>query len=111
MYRVLWGDLMDKRITIQRYEEYEDEHGISREAWIDLCTVWCSMNNLYGKEYWDAKQYGAENTVEFVIRYSACKDLSVKDRIKRGAKLFNIKSVDNIMYKNETLKIKALEVI
>lgn len=102
---------MNHRITIQRYVEYEDEHGISREEWVDLKTVWCSKNNLFGKEYWAAKEYNAENTMEFVIRYSACKDLSVKDRLKQGEKLFNITSVDNVQYKNETLKIKAIEVI
>lgn len=102
---------LNKRITIQRHTEYEDEHGISREEWIDFNTVWCSMNNLYGKEYWEAKQYQAENTVEFVIRYNACKDLSVKDRIKMSDRLFNISSVDNVVYKNEVLKIKAMEVI
>ena len=102
---------LNQRVTIQRYMEYEDEYGISKQDWVDLCTVWCSMNNLYGKEYWEAKQYKAENTVEFVIRYNACKDLSVKDRIKQGDKLFNITSIDNVLYRNETLKIKALEVV
>lgn len=102
---------LNHRITIQKYIEYEDEHGISRKDWIDFKTVWCSMNNLYGKEYWTAKQYEAQNTVEFVIRYSACKDLSVKDRLKKGDKLFNITSVDNVMYKNEVFKVKALEVV
>ena len=99
---------LNHKISIQRYLEYEDEHGISREDWIDLCSVWCSMNNLYGKEYWEAKQYEAENTVEFVIRYSACKDLSVKDRIKHKDKIFNISAVDNIKYENDYIKIKAL---
>lgn len=102
---------LNQKVTIQRYSENEDEHYISQEGWIDLCNVWCSMNNLYGKEYWSAKQYGAENTVEFVIRYSSCKDLSVKDRMKKDDKLFNITSIDNIMYKNEILKIKAIEVM
>lgn len=100
------------RVTIQRYIEHEDEHYISTEGWIDFKTVWCSMNNLYGKEYWSAKEYNAENTVEFVMRYSACKDLSINGyRLKQGDKLFNITSIDNVQYKNEMLKIKAIEVI
>lgn len=100
------------RVTVQRYMEYEDDHGISREDWIDFKTVWCSKNNLFGKEYWSAKEYNAENTVEFVIRYSACKDLSVNGyRLKQGDRLFNITSIDNILYRNEILKIKAIEVI
>lgn len=101
---------LNHRVTIQRYREYEDERGISREGWVDLKTVWCSKNNLYGKEYWSAKEYNVENTVEFIIRYNACKDLSIKDRLKQGDKLFNIISIDNVMYKNEILKIKVMEV-
>lgn len=98
---------LNHKITIQRYTEYVDDNGISKEKWVDLCTVWCRMNNLYGKEYWDAKQYQAENTVEFTIRYSACKDLGVTDRIKYKDKLFNISAIDNIRYENEYVKIKA----
>lgn len=103
--------MLKHKVTIQRYSEYEDENHISKEGWIDLKTVWCSMNNLYGKEYWEAKQYDAENTVEFIVRYNACKDLSVKDRLKKADRLFNITSIDNVMYRNEVLKIKAVEVI
>lgn len=103
--------MLKHKVTIQRYAEYEDENHISKEGWIDLKTVWCSMNNLYGKEYWEAKQYDAENTVEFIVRYNACKDLSVKDRLKTADRLFNITSIDNVMYRNEVLKIKAVEVI
>lgn len=103
---------LNHRVTIQCYAEYEDDRGISREGWVDLKTVWCSMNNLYGKEYWEAKQYSAENTIEFVIRYNACKELSVNGyRLKQGNRLFNITSIDNVQYKNEMLKIKAIEVI
>lgn len=102
---------LDKRITIQRNEPKVDEHGVSKRQWKDIKTVWAKVNNLYGKEYWEAKKYEAENTVEFTIRYSACKDLSIKDRIKFRDKIFNIISIDNFMYRNESLKIKAKEVI
>lgn len=102
---------LDKRITIQRSKEIEDENGVSENQWQDIKTVWARANNLYGKEYWDAKQYNAENTTEFIIRYNACKDISVKDRIKFRDRIFNIKSVDNVMYKDESIKIKAEEVM
>lgn len=102
---------LNHRVTIQRHTSNEDEHGITKETWIDLKTLWCSMNNLHGKEYWRAKEYDAENTIEFVIRYGSCKDLSIKDRLQIGGALYNITSIDNVLYKNETLKIKALEVM
>lgn len=99
------------RITIQRGTEYEDEKTcVSKAGWVDYKTVWAGVNNLYGKEYWTAKQYGAENTVEFTIRYCACPDLSIRDRIKFNGRVFNITFVDNVQYKNETIKIKAVEV-
>lgn len=102
---------LTKRITIQRCAEYEDENtGVSKRKWVDLKTIWAGMNNLYGKEYWTAKQYGGENTIELTTRYSACPDLSVRDRIKYNGRVFNIIFVDNIQYKNETIKIKAMEV-
>ena len=102
---------MKHRITIQHYEEYEADNHISKQRWIDLSTVWCSMNDLFGKEYWRAKQYNAENTVEFIIRCNACKDIRVKDRINYKGRLFNITSIDNIKYENKYMKIKAMEVI
>ena len=49
-----------------------------------------------------------ERTVEFVIRYSACRDLTEKDRILFRGNLYNISSIDNVMYRNEYLKIKAV---
>lgn len=98
------------RVIIQRYEEEEDRLGISRGEWKDLKTVWCKINNLFGKEYWTAKEYGGENTVEFIIRYSACPGVSVKDRLKYKDRLFNIEFVDNVLYRGELLKIKAVEV-
>lgn len=102
---------LNKRITIQRCQQVENEHGITKDEWIDLKTVWAGMNNLYGKEYWKAKKYAAENTVEFTIRYSACEDISAKDRICYRGKLFNITFVDNVQYGNETIKLKAMEVM
>lgn len=102
---------LNKRITIQRADKQEDVNGITKTGWYDLKTIWCSMNGLSGKEYWTAKSYNAENTVVFIIRYGSCKDLTVKDRIIYKGKAFNIVHVDNVLYKNETLKIKAVEVI
>lgn len=97
------------KITFQKHTCIEDSNHVSKDEWQDVCTVWCSMNNLFGKEYWSAKQYQAENTVEFIIRYGAYKNLSVKDRINFNGKLFNISSIDNVKYENKFIKIKAME--
>lgn len=102
---------LNKRVTIQRCEDIEDVNGFSKTQWQDIKTVWARVNNLYGKEYWEAKKYDAQNTVEFTIRFNACKDISINDRIKFKNKIFNIISVDNVLYGDENYKIKAEEVI
>lgn len=102
---------LDKRITIQKYTATQNKNGFDIEAWKDYKTVWASMNNLWGKEFYAAKAVQAENTVEFVVRYS--KDLeninSKEYRIFWNNRAFNITFIDNIQYKNIWLKIKTSE--
>lgn len=122
-FKVRVGDLRH-RITIQKYTTIITDNGFDEEKWTDYKTIWASMNNLFGKEFYAAKAVQAENTIEFVVRYS--KDLGVLDskeyRIKvlknKDAdkeeykyKFFNITFIDNIKYANKWLKIKAIEVM
>lgn len=95
------------RITIERKTEIENDDGFNVTVWTTLKTVWAKANGLFGKEYWSAKEYGAENTVIFTIRYKACPDLSVSDRILFNGKTFNIQSIDNVNFMNVELRIKA----
>lgn len=101
------GDLRH-RITLQKYIETTDQEGFSTQEWQDIATVWASVENLYGREYWQAAAIQAENTVKFTIRYR--KDIDNTMRIKFQNKLYNIISVDNIKYRNEYIEIKAKEV-
>ncbi len=67
------------------------------------------VNNLSGKEYWEAKQVNAETELDFVIRY--CSEVSALDtehfRILFRGNIYNITFVDNVQYKNKTVKIRA----
>lgn len=102
---------LDKRIVIQKLEIVTTENNFDEEAWMDFKTVWASINNLWGKEFYAAKAINEENTVEFIIRYS--KDLEVLNskeyRIKWQGREFDITFIDNIRYENKWLKIKAIE--
>ena len=103
---------LNKRITIQEEIKLKDEiTKITSTEWKDVKSCWAKVNNLYGKEKWSAKQYNMENSVKFEIRYSSYPNLTVKDRIKWNDRLFNIISIDNIMYGNKTLIITAQEVV
>lgn len=107
---------LNKKITIQKQGEIQyNENGfpINPDGFVDFKTVWASINNLWGKEFYAAKAVNAENTVEFVVRYN--RDLTVINtkeyRILWNNRKFNITFIDNIKYENKWLKIKASEVI
>lgn len=123
MFKVNIGDF-NKRIVIQKYTTTQNENGFDIEEWDDYKTVWASMNNLWGKEFYAAKSTNSENTIEFIVRYS--KDLekintkeyrikTIKDKNatkeKDKYRYFDITFIDNIKYENKWLKIKAIEVI
>lgn len=96
------------RIEIQRLSKQETEDGFTEMVYQPLRKAWAAVNNLYGKEYWKAKEYGAENTVVFTVRYSAGKDITAQDRILYRDNIYNIQHVDNIKHLDEFIKIKAV---
>lgn len=104
---------LNKRITIQQYTTTQNKNGFDVPDWIEYKTVWSSVNNLWGKEFYAAKAINAENTVEFVVRYSKELDKinSKEYRIFWNDRVFNITFIDNIKYENRWLKIKAIEIV
>lgn len=102
---------MNKRITLQKYGTYKDANGFSHNGWGDCVKLWAGVNNLFGKEYWEAKQCNMENTVVFTVRYSSY--ISALDtkryRILWQGKIYNITGIDNMRYENNFVNIKAME--
>ena len=99
-------DKPDLAIAMRIIKRREADKSI-RTEYRTIKTVWAKVNGLYGREWWEARKYGAEGTVEFTIRYGAVKDLTVKDRILFRGTLYNIVSVDNTLFQDNFLKIKA----
>lgn len=96
------------RIKLQSLETIVNENGFEEESWVDLRTVWASIKNLHGREYFEAAAVQKENTVKFTIRY--IKDLDTSMKILFKGKHYNIIQIDNIRYENKYIEIKALEV-
>ena len=105
--------VLNKRITIQKFREKQDDDGFDTVGWEDYKTIWASINNLWGKEFYAAKAVNAENTVEFIVGYSkGLSNINTKEyRIFWNNRAFNITFIDNIKYENRWLKIKAIEVV
>lgn len=95
-------------ITIQKFTTVVNENGFEEEAWQDYKTVWASVSNLSGREYYQAAAVQAEKTVKLLIRYS--QELDTSMRILFKDKQYNITSIDNMKYANKYIEIKALEV-
>lgn len=98
---------MRHRIEIQRAKKVV-ENGFTKEQFLPHKTVWAKANNLYGKEKWEAAEYDAERTVVFVIRKIAIPDLTIKDRIKFRNKLYNIRFIDEVLFRGDLLKVTAV---
>lgn len=96
------------RITLQKFTTTVNENGFEEESWIDFKTVWASISNLHGREYFEAAAVQKENTVKFTVRY--IKDLDTSMKILFRNKQYNIIQIDNIKYENRFIEIKALEV-
>lgn len=99
---------LNKRILIQRCIPNLNENGFESESLEDYKTVWASVSNLHGKEYFAAKAIQEENTVKFTIRYLAGLDQTMKMQFQ--GKAYNITAIDNIKYRNRYIEIRAVEV-
>jgi SPP1 family predicted phage head-tail adaptor len=105
------------RVVLQKLIKTKGSNLATKTEYIDVKKVWAKVNNLSGKEYWSAKEYAAENTVEFVMRKGSIsrlktsdgiEDLKVTDRLVFRGQVYNITFIDNVLYKDEYVKIKAV---
>ena len=80
-----------KRIRIEAVTLTPDGHGGSVSTWSPRCVVWAHERPLTGRESLAAAQMTATLSSVWEIHYRA--DISVKDRIKFGARTLEIESV------------------
>ncbi len=102
------GEWKDK-ITIQKSIAENDKAGNHILSWVDYYTCHAYVNNLSGKEYWEAAQLNAEKEVFFLIRYcSEVKEIDTEHfRILFRGQVYNITFIDNVKYQNKTIKLRA----
>lgn len=101
-----------QRIVIQKNQMTRDKNGNQRNEWADYFTCWAYVNNLSGKEYWEAAQVNQQESLFFLVRY--CRELrsmdSTKYRIIFHSEIYNIILVDFMQYQNRTIKLRAEKV-
>lgn len=80
------------------------------ETWSELVTCQAQVNGLSGNEYWAASAEQAQNIVDFVVRYTAALAALVPQTTRilfRGSR-YDVKSIDNFMYQNRSLKLRTV---
>nr|DAQ61511.1 MAG TPA: head tail joining protein [Caudoviricetes sp.] len=102
-------ETMRERITIQKSKTSIDKNGNHILLWEDYFSCAAYANNLSGKEYWEAATVNSQTDVYFIIRY--CSEVAAIDsehyRIVFKGQHYNISFVDNVQYKNKTIKLRA----
>lgn len=96
-------------VVIEKSSYTEDEIGNQMPTWTEYYRGFAYMNNLSGSEYWEAAQTQAENTIMFILRHHPLLEkMNTKEyRLIHRETEYNITSIDNVQYKNETVKIRA----
>lgn len=96
-------------VVIKKCSHTEDPVGNQMTDWAEYFKGYAYMNNLSGSEYWEAAQTQSQNTVMFILRYHPLLEaMNTREYqlVHRGT-AYNITAIDNIQYKNETIKIRA----
>lgn len=94
------------RVTIQELAEVQNTFGEVPQVWQDAEVSWASVEPLAGRELFAAQQVRPELTHKIVMRY---RQISTKNRILFGNRIFNIDSVVNKDERNVMLTIMAIE--
>ena len=98
-----------ERIMIQKSTPGTDKAGNHVLTWMDHYTCYAYVNNLSGKEYWEAAQVNAQKEIYFLIRH--CSEIAEMDtehyRVLFRGQIYNITFLDNVKYQNRILKLRA----
>lgn len=97
------------RVTLQEYTATRDSYGAELEAWVDIATVWASVEPLTGREYFQTQQINAEISTKVTIRFKA--GVTAKMRLIYNDRVFEIISVINTEEKDVQLVLMCREMI
>ena len=97
------------KVMIQQYVSGFDDIGNPSTQWQDWKECYAYVNGLSGREYWEAAVVHGENTVEFVSSDLFFDEMNSKQyRLLFNGAVYNINTIDNIQFRNKTVKIKAV---
>lgn len=96
------------RITIQSATTAEDEFGQPIESWATFAEAWASVEQLTGREYFQAQQTQAETMFRVRIRYLSGVEQTM--RVIHGAMTLEILAVLNTYCHSREMQLMCREV-
>lgn len=110
-YRPLNAGRLDKRVTVQSSVFSDDGAGGQSIAWLDVATVWASIDTGSGREFMAAQQLLPELTHLVTIRYRD--DVTAANRLiylSRGnTRVLTIQSKIDPLERHEQLVLSCKE--
>jgi SPP1 family predicted phage head-tail adaptor len=98
---------LNKRVTFMKQEQTIGELKQRKIELKEYKTVWATVKELRGGEYWDAKRVRPDAVYKITCRY--LDNISLEMQIKYHGRLFDITDVNNINESNEYLEIQVVE--
>lgn len=100
---------LNKRITLQKLCETEDENGNAKVEWADFKTIWATVKPFKSSEYNFMGKLKPEVTHRIYVRYR--NDIKPEMRIKYHGRIFEISGTPlDIDEAHKILEIQAQEV-
>ena len=98
---------MRHRLTFQKPEKTPDGYKGHTVKWLDVVTVWASIEPLSSREYFYAHQI--KNEVSHRARTRFRTDVAPEMRIKHGERIFAIESIIDLEERHQFLEILCRE--
>lgn len=98
------GDLR-QAITLLKPVSVIGAHNRRTVQWIEAATVMAQMNEVSGREFFEAQAFHAEDVVTFTIRWRA--EIAATWRIRRGETEYNILEINHLGNMRDYMRIKC----
>ncbi len=96
------------RVILQQNNPSQDSEGVMTENWVNLATVWASIEPLQGRELLAAQAIAAEASTRIRIRYR--EGITAAMRALYGTRVLDIQTVLDPEEKHQELNLLCREV-
>lgn len=100
---------LDQKITIQHKVTTRDEYGAEVETWVDLKTVYASVQPMAGRDYLLGKTLADEIELSIRVRYT--EGILPRMRVIHGSKFYDIISVQHMGFARRELVLMCVEIV